>query len=251
MSTPMTATPETAVLNFREVAGFAAADGSRVRSGMLYRCAAVSNPGDAAGIRDLPVAMVCDLRSLAEQKRHPSALRTIGLPHADTGHDIDLAAPVRLLRDAGTTAAESRAAMIALYARLPEAFAPVLRRTMAAVLAADGPVLIHCAAGKDRTGIAVALLLTALGVARDDILQDFLLSNTASAPLRHSLVSRYPGFRRADDPALEPLVRVEPAYLDSFFAAIGPSAQALSDYFTGALGLDSAARATLRRRMLA
>lgn len=246
----MTDMPETAVLNFREVAGFAAADGSRVRSGMLYRCAAVSNPGDAASIRDLPVATVCDLRSLAEQERHPSALRAIGLPHADTGHEIDLAAPVRLLRDAGTTATESRAAMIALYARLPAVFGPVLRRLMAAVTATDGPVIIHCAAGKDRTGIAVALVLTALGVARDDILQDFLASNAASETLRRSLVSRYPGFRSYEDPALGPLVQVEPAYLDSFFCAIGPTAQHVSDYLAGPLGLDRTARKRLARRFL-
>jgi protein-tyrosine phosphatase len=246
----MTAMPETFALNFRDVAGFPAAGGSRVRPGMLYRCAAVASPDRAAAIGQLGVSLVCDLRSNAEQRRHPSALRAMGLPHADTGHEIDLAAPVRLLRDAGTTAAESRAAMIALYARLPEVFGPVLRRMLAAMVATDGPVIIHCAAGKDRTGIAVALVLTALGVARDDILQDFLASNAASEALRHSLVGRYPGFRSVEDPALGPLVQVEPAYLDSFFGAIGPTAQHVSDYLAGPLGVDRTAREMLARRLL-
>jgi protein-tyrosine phosphatase len=246
----MTAMPETSVLNFRDVAGFSAAGGSRVRPGMLYRCAAVASPDRAAGIGQLGVSLVCDLRSNAEQHRHPSALRAMGLPHADTGHEIDLAAPVRLLRDAGTTATESRAAMIALYARLPEVFGPVLHRMLAAMVATDGPVIIHCAAGKDRTGIAVALVLTALGVARDDILQDFLASNAASEALRHSLVGRYPGFRSVEDPALGPLVQVELAYLDSFFGVIGPTAQHVSDYLAGPLGLDRTARERLARRLL-
>ncbi|MDP2084614.1 MAG: tyrosine-protein phosphatase [Gemmobacter sp.] len=247
----MTTMLKTSALNFRDVAGFPAAGGSRVRPGILYRCAAVDSPDHAASIGHLGVSLVCDLRSNAEQHRHPSALRAIGLPHADTGHDIDLAAPVRLLRDAGTTQTESRLAMIALYARLPKVFSPVLRRMMAALVATDGPVIIHCAAGKDRTGIAVALLLTALGVAQDDILKDFLASNSASEALRHSLVGRYPGFRSVDDPALGPLVQVESAYLDSFFGAIGPTAEHLSDYLAGPLGLDRTARDRLAKRMLA
>lgn len=217
---------------------------------MRYRCAAVTRPDHTAQIRDLGVAVVCDLRSRAEQRRHPSALRDMGLPHAGTGHEIDLASPARLLRIGATTEADSRAAMIGLYARLPVVFGPVLRRMMAAVVAADGWAIIHCAAGKDRTGIAVALVLAALGVARDDIMADFLASNAAEAQLRHSLVSRHPGLRSADDPALGPLVRVESAYLESFLDATGPTEADLSDYLAGPLGLDDSARARLARAML-
>lgn len=246
----MTGQPPIDVLNFREVAGFAGAGGGRLRRGVLFRCAAVETPEAAAGIQGFGVTVVCDLRSNTEQRRHPSALRALGLPHAETGHDIDLGAPVRLLRDAGATEADSRAAMIALYARLPQVFQPVLRRLIAAIVATDGAALVHCAAGKDRTGVAVALVLAALGVARDDIVADFLASNAASPALRHSLVRRYPGLRAADDPALGPVTRVEAAYLDSFFSAIGASEQDLAAYLGGPLGLDLAAQRRLQDRML-
>jgi len=76
------------------------------------------------------------------------------------GHQIDLGAPLRILRDAGATVADSRATMIALYARLSAMLQPVLRNVLAEMVAADGATVIHCAAGKDRTGVAVALLVS-------------------------------------------------------------------------------------------
>ena len=82
---------------------------------------------------------------------------------------------------AAMTAERARAAMLKSYAGMPfrSRMLPVLARYLELLAESDGPVLIHCMAGKDRTGFAVALLHHALGVARDDLMADYLLTNTA------------------------------------------------------------------------
>jgi protein-tyrosine phosphatase len=70
------------------------------------------------------------------------------------------------------------AAMIDLYRELPEWMTPRLRGFFSRISQGEVPVLVHCAAGKDRTGIAIALLLTVLDVLHETIIEDYLLTNT-------------------------------------------------------------------------
>ena len=74
------------------------------------------------------------------------------------------------------TAATAEALMIEIYRRLPQQMAPVLGRIGDRLLGGGAPLLIHCTAGKDRTGFAVAMLLHALGVSQEEIERDYLAS---------------------------------------------------------------------------
>jgi protein-tyrosine phosphatase len=111
-------------------------------------------------------------------------------------------------------------------------FAAVLR----VIAEADGaPVLFHCTAGKDRTGWTAALLLTALGVPREAVLADYLLTNERAARL----------IARAD-PLLLPLARADAAYLDAAFDEIARGWPTFEAFWHDGLGLDHATLHRLR-----
>jgi protein-tyrosine phosphatase len=111
------------------------------------------------------------------------------------------------------------------------------------LLAEDTPLVFHCTAGKDRTGIAAALILQALGVPRDVVMQDYLLTN---AHFRHPPVPH----TRTPKEALAVLWRVQEDFLTEALRAIDQDHGGVERYLTQRLGLSEAARATLRARYL-
>ena len=92
------------------------------------------------------------------------------------------------------------------------------------------PLVFHCTAGKDRTGFAAALLLGALGVSRDDILHDYLLTNRLY--VRSPLVEA-----RGPKHVMDVLWSVQPVFLEAAFATIEQDFGGLSRYLEGAMGL--------------
>lgn len=234
------------LLNFREVAGLPGHEGRRIRPGMIFRGGAVTDPTAALLMCDRRIATVYDLRNRHEEARRPSALRGLGLRHPVRQHEIDLAAPIRMLRDGAGNAMDNRATMLRIYRELPHLFQPTFQAVFADLLASDGPIYIHCAVGKDRTGVMVALLLSALGVGREAIEGDYLRSNDAYGDIAASFQLRHPQVAATDNPALRPFIHVETDYLDVFLNSI----QTPDSYLRRQIGLDEAALATLRQRFL-
>jgi protein tyrosine/serine phosphatase len=133
--------------------------------------------------------------------------------------------------------------------RLRTAHLDVFSRTFRALADRDGAILIHCAAGKDRTGLLVALIHHTLGVSRHDIMEDYLLTNAARRTedwvTRFSdLLEREYG-RRPLREAVQAFLQVHPAWLESALSAIEANTGGLDAYVEEALGVD----ATLRRRI--
>lgn len=235
------------LLNFREISQMPADSGRRIRPGLLFRGGAVLEAEAAELIMSRGISVVCDLRNSAEATRFPSALRTAGLLHASDAHDIDIAAPLQLTRDSLSTAEDNHAAMVRVYRYLPEIFAPVFRTSFAALTKAEGGVFVHCAIGKDRTGVTVALLLSLLGVPRDSVMQDYLVTNAAFDDIAASMAARHGTARSWTDPALRPVMVAHEDYLDAFLTAIGDPVE----YYRNHLGFDEAEIARLRNRYLA
>ena len=243
--------------NFRDLGGYATAQGRTVRWGLVYRAGELSRltDGDRRLFADLDLALIIDLRSDPERVRAPSALdpsaaaRTVSIP-VDPGSARSHRE--RLLRGEADPG-EAERAMRAIYrefaTRHRADFGALLRR----VAEARGPVLLHCAAGKDRTGFAAALLLFALGVAPGVVMEDYLLSRDAfdaeralRAEQRHCEASGAPPF----DPGwLRPWVETRREYLESALAAVEGSAGAMETYLQRELGLPSALIAGLRERL--
>jgi protein-tyrosine phosphatase len=176
--------PLAGAMNFRDVGGYPAGDGRWVRWACVYRSDGLDQLTDAdlmiLGARSL--RLVCDLRNDTEVAAAPSRLpdqpelRQLRLPiGGDTAGTATILERIRTgdIREFGSQA------MSELYVGVLEvaaaAFAEVVRL---AAQPANHPMVFHCTAGKDRTGVAAALLLGALGVGDDDLLDDYALTAT-------------------------------------------------------------------------
>ncbi|NNH71210.1 tyrosine-protein phosphatase [Nocardia uniformis] len=159
------------VLNARDAGGYRTTDGHSVRTGLVYRSGDLSKATDAdlADLTGREVKVVDDLRTSFERAMSPDRVPAGAQENVD---DIIGQAPPQVL--ASTLSAGSdlyRAFITAPGAN--DGFANVLRD----IAYSDGSVLFHCTAGKDRTGWTAAVLLTILGVDRDTVMYDYLLSN--------------------------------------------------------------------------
>jgi rhodanese-related sulfurtransferase len=161
--------------NLRDVAGLATADGRRVRPGVLLRSALPAHDDLVPDDLPWPPSVVIDLRSPYELRHgHPLAhleARLVNLPL------------LQALRP-GNQSSESLAV---LYRVVLEDAAHLLVDLVHEVADADGPVLVHCAAGKDRTGVGVALVLRLVGVPHDEVKADYLLTEHARAAIDERL----------------------------------------------------------------
>ena len=216
--TDQTTTPRW--LNFRDLGGIQTVNHRRLRPGRLMRSAAFDtlDATDAAALRDMGLRRVADLRSAPEQKAQPSPLVAAGFEMVITPPAADPSNLMAHLSAPGTTPAEMRQSMIDLYAAMPDAFATSYAEVMKGALEGDGALLVHCAIGKDRTGTAVALLLTALGVADDAIITDYLATNAAVPAIAATLHQRLAGtgLPPLSDQLIAPVLAADPAYLAAF-----------------------------------
>lgn len=197
--------------NFRDVGGLRTTEGGAVRSGVLLRSAALTNL-DARGhalLRDLDVTAVHDLRGLREIDHMGADNVPDGIRLAVTPFDSRMGeAPPHDARQSAT----ARAHMLEVYRlfpAMPEANLAIIELARS-VADGTGATLVHCAAGKDRTGWAVATLLRAVGVAEDEVAADYLRSNEAVPALREMIAAAAPeqGAEISDD-----LLGVRPEYL--------------------------------------
>jgi len=126
-------------------------------------------------------------------------------------------------------------------------------RYFAALDTNDGGSLVHCFAGKDRTGIAASLLLHVLGVHRDDAVAEFLRTNDAPTREileRQSLPRMQAHYNSIEPGALTNLMGVLPEYIATYFAEIERDHGSLDMYLAQTLGVDEARKARLRARFL-
>jgi len=163
--------------NFRDAGGAPTTDGGVVRTGVLYRSATLAEvtPDELATLAGLGIRTVLDLRrteEVATYGRIPDAdgRRYLNVPPIHQPWDATLvydeaAGPARYLADR----------YLELARHGIEGYGRMLR-----VLAEPGatPAIVHCYAGKDRTGVLVAMVLDAVGVERDAVVEDYVLSAT-------------------------------------------------------------------------
>ena len=204
-------------VNFRQLGGYRARDGRRVRWGTLFRSEHLGclSDEDLERMEGLGLGCICDLRSARERVGAPDRVPSRVAPRL-VRLEIDQAALIspstaaRVSRP-GVTSADIADGMRESYRRMvshcTEQFASFLQ------LLHDGanlPLLVHCTGGKDRSGFAAAILLSALGVPRRTVFHDYLLTNKQMA--RHQ-----EGF--ADDLAFSLRLEQEKGPLAPLFVA--------------------------------
>ena len=164
----MTVTDLDVLPNLRDLGGLPVAEGGRTRSGVLYR-SALPAPGDArpTAVDEWPARTVIDLRSPREFATREHPLRS----------DETVVHLISLLSDAEVTAPNQGARLADIYQGILANAGQRLVGILDLAATAPGPVLLHCAAGKDRTGVAVALLLRTAGVEPEHIVADYESTN--------------------------------------------------------------------------
>jgi protein-tyrosine phosphatase len=239
--------------NFRDLGGYRTADGRTVKWGMLYRSGSMHDltPADFTALAARGIRTVCDFRDNKERASAPVAWPDAHVP-AVLADDYDLDLDLRAFAQPGLDGPKARAIMAAFYTKLPFQFAGAYRRMFAELAAGHAPLAFNCSAGKDRTGVAAALLLSVLGVPYETVAEDYLLSNRTFDPTRAVATDpRAAAFYRQLPPdALKALMGVDRSYLDAAFAAIRARPGGIEGYYRDQLGLDAAAIRKLRAAYL-
>ena len=242
--------------NLRDLGSLLSEGGLRVRRGQLYRSAMfnVADPALLGRVKSLRLQTIVDLRDNQERMLYPTPWESVGCTHYWC-HD-HLVGEGNLKHSATTDqSAESaglRSVMISLYRRLPTAQAASYRVLFEKLAAKRTPLLLHCAAGKDRTGIGIALVLAALQVPRDAILDDYLRSNEMD---RNGWVWRQcqGTFERLglnERSELEYLITARADYLDAMFAEIDTAFGSIERYVERALGMNGSDLQQMRSHLL-
>jgi protein-tyrosine phosphatase len=163
------------ISNFRDLGGYRTSTGATVRWGLLFRSDALHglSEGDLERYEGLGLRVVYDLRREDERDERPDPVPSRVLTIVGRGPDepfVSQASP-------RMTAADGERVLQEMYVGLLEHSALQIGELVTGLVADDGlPAVFHCHAGKDRTGIVAALLLEALGVAREHVLDDYELT---------------------------------------------------------------------------
>ncbi|MFI1564829.1 tyrosine-protein phosphatase [Streptomyces sp. NPDC020490] len=256
--------PELAgVRNFRDVGGLPTVDGRRVRHGVLFRSGhlAHATAEDAAFLASLGLHTVFDFRNAADQRLEGPdvelpGVRNVNLPLSDPADGAEFWKMVRdgdldqLREILGDGKAAGR--MIGSYRLIIKERTGEHTRVLHALAEDSVPALMHCAAGKDRAGLSVAVTLLAVGVERDAIFADYLESN---AKHRRYRVQRGGNSASAYSPEvmelLSPLFEAREEYLAAAFETIEETWGGVDPYLEQGLGVTPAVRERLRERLLA
>ncbi len=245
-------------LNARDLGGIAAADGRAVRPGLLLRSGQLNGltPADFARLAAYPVRLVCDLRGEHERAQAPSLWPvTPGLPTllAPERHSTSATRPgawLERLQDPSFDAAAAREFMLQGYRGMPVAFAGVLRELFDALDADAAPVLVHCVAGKDRTGFVCAMLLWALGASKQAIVVDYIASRAYAAQRQGTVFQDGGPMTPRAVQARAVLATVDASFLGAAWAEIERTHATVDAYLIEVARLDPARRERLRDRFL-
>jgi protein-tyrosine phosphatase len=249
------------VRNFRDFGGHVTADNQQVKRGHLYRSAnyaAITDEG-RSHFTKTGIQVVVDLRRGAERQISPSQLGDIPvetiLSSLGDGDGITLAPHLQFIKNGNLSVESCHDHMMSSYRRIPwEAqHLATYKQTFEKLALGHGPIVIHCAAGKDRTGILCGLILHALGVSRDDIMHDYLLTNAVplDTPWLHEYAARMSAmFEREVDPlTLLPMLGVHRDFLDEAWAEMERQNGGLDGYLD-LVGVDRAIKTAMRQRLL-
>jgi protein-tyrosine phosphatase len=248
--------------NFRDFGGYAAGH-RRMARGRFYRSAhhAEATESDLKRLADMNIAAVVDLRRPDERQQYPSrrwdtfAARVIDNDDNHDGPEMGEDSYRDFLLNSDLSPAAFRDFMLRFYSLAP--FAPrhthLFSRYFDTLAEVDGPIVVHCRAGKDRTGMIVALTHVLAGVHRDDMLEDFLATNDADH-IRKNVPNVIKGIevafgRTLSEETATICLSVEPAYLEASFAAIDARHGGVEAFFRDVLGVDGKKRAKIESRL--
>jgi protein-tyrosine phosphatase len=230
-------------VNFRDLGGYATLDGRRTRWRVLFRADGLSelSQTDFSVMRDLGIRTVVDLRSghEVEQSRFDVEAHPVDFHHFPF---------INQLPDVEQW--DRRPGLLgAQYKEMLDDAAPQIIGALEVLTAADSrPAVFHCTAGKDRTGLLSALVLSLLGVPEETVVADYALSGEAMERLRAKLIVKYPDSKDTISD-IDEVFSANPANMVELFAYLRERYGSVTEY-AGAVGVPDAVVACLREELL-
>ena len=241
-------------VNFRDFGGYQRQAGGRVVAGKLFRCGILSNlsPMGLKTFDRLDIRHICDLRRDDERADDPTPLLFENPRRTVISIDPGSAISMRQMLRGGPVTEDGRINfMIAINEDLVRDHAENYRDVFKALLdTRDGGFLVHCTAGKDRTGLAVAMILTSLGVNRENVEEDYLLTNSAidfEGFVLPRIRQRY-GSLSPDAEMIKSVAGVRIEYLRAAFRVMEQLHGSVDGYLERGVGLKARDFAELERR---
>ena len=246
------------VPNWRDIGSYRTVDGQWVRAGKIFRADQLDKVSDAdmARIDELNVKLVIDLRTNSERTREPDKI-----PPRASGLVLDVMegstnAMGGDMKQAMAAIASGKGVEMLTAANRDFVSSPSALKAYSAMMREllddkPGAVVYHCTAGKDRTGWATAIILGALGVPRETIMADYMLSNTYLKGKNEATAAMFKKSGAPFDIAyLEPVMTVRPEYLQAAFDEMDKRYGSFDAYIRQGLGMSDAQVAAFREKYL-
>ncbi|MBD2859899.1 tyrosine-protein phosphatase [Spongiibacter sp. KMU-158] len=245
--------------NFRELGGLQSADGRRLRWGMIYRSDKISGLSemDKRYLDRLQLSRIVDFRSDEERHDAPhslpdnSVIHIEALPISVEAAEIDKM--VASLKCEDTTVEDMSRYLINANREMVEQFTPVYRQWMQDLLNPDHyPQVFHCTAGKDRTGLAAALLLTALDVPKATIMDDYMATNHYTAARINAVANAIhsSSMFQVNEDVIKVLFSVQAQFIEAAFDSMKQLYGSIDAYLEMGLSFGSQQRQQLQSLLL-
>jgi protein-tyrosine phosphatase len=240
--------------NFRDLGGYRTLDGRRVKWGRLYRSGSMAwlTPADYERLSKLAIKTICDLRTVQERTAEPNRWREVAnIGYWAREHSDSFGELRKVIVSGVSTAETARGAMIEGYRQLPFEQAPAHQALFSRLAAGEVPLVFNCAAGKDRAGTAAALILSALGVPRETVVEDYVLTDRVvdleaifmDRKRKNELTGQARGVVTA-------ILKADPSYLHAALDAVEEKHGTVAAYLQDAVGITEEALFTMRQSLL-
>jgi len=240
--------------NTRELGGYETTDGKSVKWGMLFRSDKLSDISktDQVYLQNLGIKKIIDFRSKEEKKEDPDIIPK-GINYIEMPISVDGAMRSKIeavLK--GETDKEVKSFLIDANKEFVSNYTGVYEEFLRNLIDDEGPALFHCTAGKDRAGFAAAITLIALGVSKEDVIQDYMKTNQFTQERIEEIIGQIElmTLYQTDAEILRPLLGVEREYIETAFQTAEKKYGSLEGFIRDGLNISDEDIQKLRNKFL-
>ena len=240
--------------NTRELGGYKTTDGKTIKWGKLFRSDKLSDISktDQAYLQNLGIKKIVDFRSEQEKAEDPNIIPT-GISYVEMPISVDGAMRSKIeavLK--GETDREVQSFLIDANKEFVTNYADVYENFLRGLIDDDAPTLFHCTAGKDRAGFAAAITLIALGVSKEDVINDYMKTNAFTQERIEEILGQIElmSLYQSDVEILRPLLGVEQIYIETAFRTAEEKYGSLESFIRDGLNISDEDIQKLRNKFL-
>lgn len=246
--------PMDGAYNTRELGGYKTTDGRSVKWGMLFRSDKLSDISetDQKYLQNLGIKRIVDFRSEGEKTEDPNNIPE-GINYIETPINVDGAMRSKIeavLK--GETNKEIKSFLVDANKEFVTNYTDVYENFLKGLIDEDGPTLFHCTAGKDRAGFAAAITLIALGVSKEDVIEDYMKTNVFTKNRIDEMIDKIElmSLYQVDAEILRPLIGVERIYIETAFNTAEEEYGSLDNFIREGLNISDEEIQMLRNKFL-